>query len=111
MFEAFAKKANTVGIETVDNLKFTKLAEHIGEELKIWGFFFNSSGKYGESVTVITSPETGVNLPKRYVPLFKGLADEEIAEITSGHVTLVNIRPIETKSGDSTTFEIKVEGV
>lgn len=109
MFESFAKKANTVGIETVDNLTFTKLAEHVGEELKIWGYFFNSSGKYGESVTVITSPETGVNLPKRYVALFKGLGDEEIEAITSGRVTLVNIRPIETKSGDSTTFEIKVD--
>lgn len=109
MFESFAKKTNTIGIETVDNLTFTKLAEHIGEELKIWGYFFNSSGKYGESVTVITSPETGVNLPKRYVALFKGLSDEEIEAITSGRLTLVNIHPIETKSGESTTFEVKVD--
>ena len=109
MFESFAKKTNTVGIETTDNLTFTKLAEHIGEELKIWGYFFNSSGKYGESVTVITSPETGVNLPKRYVQKFKELTDEEITAITSGRVTLVNIQSIETKSGDSTAFDIKVD--
>lgn len=111
MFESFAKKTNTVGIETVEKLTFTKLAEHVGEDLKIWGFFFNASGKYGESVTVITSPETGVNLPKRYVALFKELTDEEIKAITSGRVTLVNIQTIETKSGDSTAFDIKVEEV
>lgn len=109
MFESFAKKTSTVGIETIDNLKFTKLAEHVGEELKIYGYFFNSKGKYGESVTVITSPETAVNLPKRYVDDFKALTDEEIEAITSGRVTLVNIQSIETKSGDSTAFDIKLD--
>lgn len=109
MFESFEKKQETVGIETVEKLTFSKLAEHVGEEIPIYGYFFNTSGKYGESVTVITSPETAINLPKRYVEIFHNLSEEETAAIVAGRVSMVDIESLETKSGDTTTFRMKVE--
>lgn len=109
MFESFKRK-NTIGIETVDDLKFSKLAEHVGESLKIYGYFINDSGKYGKSVACIINPENAVNLPKRYVDIFENLTDEEVDAITSGKVTLANIRSVETKKGNTTEFDLIYEG-
>ena len=108
MFESFKKK-NTIGIATVDELKFSKLAEHVGESLKIYGYFINDGGKYGKSVAVIINPENAVNLPKRYVEIFENLTDEEIDAITAGKVILANIRTVETKKGDTAEFDLVVE--
>ena len=110
MFESFAKKTNTVGISTADKLNFSKLSEHVGESVKIYGFFISTKGKYGDQVSVVTSPETAITLPKRYVEAFRGLSEDEVIAITSGKVTLVNIRSCETKLGDSTEFDIVCEG-
>ena len=108
MFESF-KKRNTIGIATADELKFSKLAEHVGESLKIYGYFINDGGKYGKSVAVVINPENAVNLPKRYVEIFEGLTDAEIDAITAGKVTLANIRSVETKKGDTTEFDLVCE--
>lgn len=105
MFESFERKS-TIGIEIVEKLNFSKLAEHIGESVKIYGFFITTKSKYGDSVAVVTSPETAITLPKRYVDIFRNLSDEEIEAITSGKVTLANIREKETRQGMTTTFDI-----
>lgn len=108
MFESFKKK-NTIGIATADELKFSKLAEHVGESLKIYGYFINDGGKYGKSVAVVINPENAVNLPKRYVEIFESLTDAEIDAITAGKVTLANIRSVETKKGDTSEFDLVCE--
>ncbi len=110
MFEGFEKKVETVGIATAEKLNFTKLTDHIGETIQIYGFFISTKGKYGDQVSVVTSPESAVTLPKRYVDIFRALTVEEIIAITRGKVKLANIRPVSTKMGNSTEFDIVCEG-
>lgn len=109
MFESFKTKS-TIAFALADTLSFTKLADHVGESITIYGFFFNEKGKYGTQVNVVTSPENAITLPNRFVEKFRGLSDEEITAITEGKVTLSNIREHETTKGMSTTFDIELNG-
>ena len=69
--------------------------------------YFIKDGEYGKQVTVIVddgkNDPYGVNLPKRYVEKFEGLADEAIDAILDGKVAIGSIEgDVKTPKGKTT---------
>lgn len=98
---------NTVaeGINTKE-LEYFKAKELIGSDkfpIRLKGFF-TQTGKYGESVTVVTD-NFGINLPKRYVDMFKGFSDEEVEQLKAGCLAIAGISEFEGNNGKTVTID------
>ena len=81
--------------------------------IPILGFFINNKGDYGPSVTLavnINGDILGLNLPSRYVDMFKDLDDDEVQDILNGGLQITGIKGgVKTKNG--TTCFIEFEDV
>ena len=81
--------------------------------IPILGFFINNKGDYGPSVTLavnINGEILGLNLPSRYVDMFKDLDDYDVKDILNGGLQITGIKGgVKTKNG--TTCFIEFEDV
>lgn len=109
MFEALNVKRMTVreGVDT-DNMDFKPIREFVGQEIKVDGFFFTTGGHYGKQVVVVGNGYL-INMPKRAVETFEQVANNEamLKAVLDGHMKIVDIKPIQTKNGDSTGYTFK----
>lgn len=96
-----SKKTVRDGISTKD-LPEAKLADFVGKELIVDGFFINS-GKKGDWVVVIADGKK-VSMPSQYTEQFKEIKNnaDALADVLAGKLKLTNIRPYETKAGNKT---------
>ena len=105
MFEKLNNYRSTIrdGIDT-SNMRFAKLSEFVGYEFVIDGFFFND-GKFGKQV-VIVGEGCLINMPERAVKVFEQVeANEEMLQaMLAGKMGIKDIKPIDTKSGESTAY-------
>lgn len=107
-----ANKVNTGKRETVASdintkeLEYFKAKELIGSDkfpIRLKGYF-TQTGKYGESITVVAD-DFGINLPKRYVDMFKAFSDEEVEQIKTGCLGIANISEFDSKNGKTVNIE------
>lgn len=107
-----ANKVNSTGRQTVaegintKELEYFKAKELIGSDkfpIRLKGFF-TQTGKYGESVTVVAD-NFGINLPKRYVDMFKGFSDEEVEQLKAGCLAIAGISEFEGNNGKTVTID------
>jgi hypothetical protein len=107
-----ANKVNSTGRQTVasnidtKSLEYFKAKELIGSDkfpIRLKGFF-TQSGKYGESVTVV-SDDFGINLPKRYVDMFKSFTDEEVEQLKAGCLAIAAISEFDGNNGKTVTID------
>ena len=108
MFNELNVQKNTVraGIDT-DSMEFAPIANFVGTEVKVDGFFFTTKGKYGKQVVVVGNGSL-INMPKRAVEVFEKIADNDamLNAVLTGHLTLTDIKPITTKNGPSTAYKL-----
>lgn len=96
-------------------LTFIKVAELAKANppypLPVLGYFINTKGDYGPSVTLtikVNNDILGVNLPSRYVDQFKGLSDDEVADILNGGLRITGIKDgVKTKNGVTCFIEFE----
>lgn len=107
-----ANKVNSTGRQTVaegintKELEYFKAKELIGSDkfpIRLKGFF-TQAGKYGESITVVAD-NFGINLPKRYVDMFKGFSDEEVEQLKAGCLAIAGISEFEGNNGKTVTID------
>lgn len=107
-----ANKVNGTGRQTVasdidtKSLEYFKAKELIGSDkfpIRLKGFFIQT-GKYGESVTAVAD-DIGINLPKRYVDMFKSFDDEEVEQIKAGCLAIAGISEFEGSNGKTVTID------
>lgn len=94
------------GIDTM-SMEFKPLKDFEGKTLKVDGFFF-TKGKYGRQVVVVANGYK-VNMPKRAVKTFKSIEanDFMLKAVMEGKLEIINIKEIETSSGnDTVSFEL-----
>lgn len=117
---SLANKVNTGRQSTVADGINTKELEYMkakemcftgGDPIILKGFFIQN-GKYGESLTLIaviglkTEPiPYGINVPKRYVEMFKNLTADEIEDVKAGKLGISSIQMMETDNGSTVTIE------
>lgn len=89
--------AEGINTKELDYIKASDILFEGGDPIVLKGFFIQS-GKYGESITVVTD-RRGINLPKRYVEMFKSFTPEEIEEIKAGKLGIAAIKDVETDNG------------
>lgn len=108
-----ANKVNGSGRQTVaegintKELEYFKAKELIGSDrfpIRLKGFFTQTGNKYGESITVVTDG-FGINLPKRYVEMFKSFNDEEIEQLKAGCLAIAGISEFDGKNGKTVTID------
>lgn len=79
--------------------------------LPVLGYFINTKGDYGASVTVAVKVKNdilGVNLPSRYVDQFKELTDDEVTDILNGGLQITGIKGgVKTKNGITCFIEFE----
>lgn len=107
-----ANKMNTANKSTVaesvdtKKLEYFKAKELIDSDkfpIRLKGFFFQS-GEYGESVTCV-SDEIGINMPSRYVDVFKEYSDDEIEDVKQGLLGIASITEFKSKRGKTVSIE------
>ena len=107
-----ANKVNSTGRQTVaegintKELEYFKAKELIGSDkfpIRLKGFF-TQTGKYGESVTVVAD-NFGINLPKRYVDMFKVFIDEDVEQLKAGCLAIAGISEFEGNNGKTVTID------
>jgi len=106
-FDSLNKKSTVKdGVET-DNMMFVPLKSFQGKEIHVDGFFF-TEGKYGEQVVVVGEGYL-INMPKRAVEPFKGIAEnsEALNDLLAGHLAISDIKPMETRNGSTTIYKFK----
>lgn len=105
MFEALNTYRSTVreGIDT-SYMEFAGLNEFVGHEFVVDGFFFNDS-KFGKQVVVVGEGYL-INMPKRAVKVFEQVENDEemLQAMLAGKMGIKDIKPIDTKSGESTAY-------
>ena len=91
------------GIDT-DGNEFVKLSEYVGKKVPVDGFFF-TNGEYGKQVVVVSKGKN-INMPKRSVEEFEGIASdpEARAEVLAGNLYLTNIAELEATKGRKATI-------
>lgn len=90
------------GVNTKD-LTFVKASDMIGvynPPIVLKGYMISTKSKYGESITLVTE-SSGINIPKRYVELFKDMADEEVDAFVNGKVGISEIKTLDTDNGST----------
>lgn len=79
--------------------------------LPVLGYFINTKGDYGPSVTLAVKSGAdviGLNLPSRYVEQFKDLTDDEVEDILNGGLQITGIKGgVKTKNGVTCFIEFE----
>lgn len=93
-------------------IKAAKLAEtNPPYPLPVLGYFINTKGDYGASVTLavkINGEILGLNLPSRYVDMFKDLDDYDVKDILNGGLQITGIKGgVKTKNGVTCFIEFE----
>lgn len=104
---------STVGIETDSNVRYIKLLDYIKEigsnHFKFYGFVVSECKRYGgKQVALVVSPDTFVNIPKRYAELFDIVTDDELNLIFDGKMEICDVHKIASKNGDTVTFNLHI---
>ena len=104
---------STVGIETDSNVRYIKLLDYIKEigssHFKFYGFVVSESKRFGgKQVALVVSPDTFVNIPKRYAELFEDVTDDELKLIFAGKMEICNVHEISSKNGNTVTFNLHI---
>ena len=104
---------STVGIETDANVRYVKLLDYIKEigsdHFKFYGFVLSENKRYGgKQVALVVSPDTFVNIPKRYAESFDDVSDDELKLIFDGKMEICDVREISSKNGDTVTFNLHI---
>lgn len=98
--QTVAEGINTKELEYFKAKEMISLPDEFPVRLK--GFFIQE-GKFGESVTVV-SDNIGINLPKRYVDMFKDFTDEEVEQVKNGLLGISSIEEFDGKNGKTVTI-------
>lgn len=103
-----AKGIRMDGLNTED-WTFKKIKDFVGETIPVKGYYI-TKGKYGDQCVVIGNGVL-INMPDRAVEEFTDIfADSKNQELLkAGKISLKNIKPLETKSGDTTAYDIDAE--
>ena len=104
---------STVGIETDSNVRYIKLIDYIKEigsdRFKFYGFVLSENKRFGgKQVALVVSPDTFVNLPKRYAESFESVTDEELQLIFDGKMEICDVHEISSKNGNTVTFNLHI---
>ena len=104
---------STVGIETDANVRYVKLLDYIKEigsdRFKFYGFVVSESKRYGgKQVALVVSPDTFVNLPKRYAESFENVTDDDLKLIFDGKMEICDVCEISCKNGNTVTFNLHI---
>ena len=104
---------STVGIETDANVRYIKLLDYIKEigsdRFKFYGFIVSENKRFGgKQVALVVSPDTFVNLPKRYAESFESVTDEELQLIFDGKMEVCDVHEIASKNGNTVTFNLHI---
>lgn len=93
------------GIDTkkLEYVKAKEICFEDGDPLILRGFFFQT-GKYGESITLVTD-KLGINAPDRYVAKFKEFTPDEVEQIKAGKMGISRIFMYETPNGETPMLE------
>ena len=110
MFEKFNRvfKSSLPRSIDLDSMEFAKLKEFEGKTLKVEGFFFTESKKYGRAVVIIANGYK-INMPKRAVEKFEAIVEnkELLDAMLEGHLALVDIQEKPTNNGTTTIYTFK----
>ena len=103
----------TVGIETDANVRYIKLLDYIKEigsdHFKFYGFVLSESKRYGGTqVALVVSPDTFVNIPKRYAESFASVTNDELNMIFEGKMEICDVHEITSKNGKTVTFNLHI---
>ena len=103
----------TVGIETDANVRYIKLLDYIKEigsdHFKFYGFILSENKRFdGKQVALVVSPDTFVNIPKRYAELFESVTDEELQLIFDGKMDICDVHEISSKNGNTVAFHLHI---
>ena len=103
----------TVGIETDANVRYIKLLDYIKEigsdHFKFYGFILSENKRFdGKQVALVVSPDTFVNLPKRYAESFSDVTDEELQLIFDGKMEICDVHEISSKNGKTVAFHLHI---
>lgn len=94
MFEKYNHSLNTIreGID-LQSMEFRKLAEFVGQTVKVDGFFF-TDGDFGRQVVVVGNGYK-INMPARAVKIFEDIQStpEELKAVLDGKLKIVDIAP------------------
>ena len=104
---------STVGIETDANVRYIKLIDYVKEigsdHFKFYGFVLSESKRFGgKQVALVVSPDTFVNLPKRYAESFSDVTDEELKLILDGKMEICYVHENSSKKGNTVTFNLNI---
>lgn len=93
-FTQFNKRTTVMPGLNTDGMQFTKLRDHIGEELPVKGFFF-TEGRFGKQVTIITD-NCLVDMPARAVTVFELMAEDQgaLEDIFAGRLIITDIKEV-----------------
>lgn len=110
MFEKFNRvfKSSLPKNIDLDEMEFAKLKEFEGKTLKVEGFFFTESKKYGRAVVIIANGYK-INMPKRSVAEFEEIFndDEMLDAVLSGHLAITDIKEYEGNTGKTVIYTLK----
>ncbi len=95
--------ADGINTKELEYFKAKELVDFPNFPIRLKGFFIQS-GKYGESVTAV-GHTIGINLPKRYVDMFKAYTPEEIEQIKEGCLGIGKIEEFDSNNGKTVTIE------
>ena len=59
-------------------------------------------------MALVVSPDTFVNIPKRYAELFASVTDDELHLIFDGKMEICDVHEIESKNGKTVTFNLHI---
>lgn len=104
---------STVGIEMDSKARYIKLLDYIKEigsdHFKFYGFVLSESKRYGsKQVALVVSPDTFVNIPKRYAESFESVTDDELQLIFNGKMEICDAHEIASKNGNTVTFNLHI---
>lgn len=103
----------TVGIKTDSNVRYIKLLDYVKEigsdHFKFYGFVVIENKRFGgKQISLVVSPDTFVNLPKRYAESFENVTDDELKLIFDGKMEICYVHEISSKNGNTVTFNLHI---
>ena len=104
---------STVGIDTDANVRYIKLLDYVKEigsdHFKFYGFILSESKRFGgKQVSLVVSPDTFVNIPKRYAESFESVTDDELNKIFEGKMEICDVHEISSKNGKTVAFYLHI---
>ena len=104
---------STIGIKTDANVRYIKLLDYIKEigsdHFKFYGFVLSENKRFGgKQVALVVSPDTFVNIPKRYAESFEKSTDDDLKLMFDGKMELCDVHEITCKNGNTVTFNLHI---